>query len=291
VILTAVTAVLAVLSAALVAPSPAAAAPVRNDSKNEAIVFVHGINLNLNTDCTADWGRAGAVLRREGFTGQFVTYGYYRNNRRCTHNYNGTTDTSLNTVARNLATYIYDEFSRHGKPVDIVAHSMGGLIAHRAISGTQRGDSGFPSYLYVEDVVTLSTPHGGANSAHLCTTRLQCDQMQPGSDFIRSLRSNAPNPQSRFGTDWSTIGSWADEAVSWDSSMDMRAGHKYAYRPSARLGHTGIREHDSTARTFDLQWWHAEGPRNGVDLNAPVALSVAAQCLYRRRPWYVTTRR
>ena len=44
--------------------------------------------------------------------------------------------------------------------MDIVAHSMGGLIARVALLGSAQGWEGFPPKLDVNNVVTLSTPHG-----------------------------------------------------------------------------------------------------------------------------------
>jgi triacylglycerol esterase/lipase EstA (alpha/beta hydrolase family) len=273
----------------LVAPAPAsAAAPKRGDSKNEAIVFVHGINLSQNTDCTADWAAAGSVLRKQDFTGSFVTFGYYKDNKNCTKKVDGTTLTSLNTIAKELAKYIYNQFSKHNKPVDIVAHSMGGLIARKAISGTQRGEDGFPEFLYVEDVVTIATPHTGSNAAGLCaiaTQDLQCRQMATGSGWLKDLAEVAQNPQSKFGTDWSTIGSASDQYVSVASARGMSAGHAYTYRSSAKLDHTQIREHKSTAKTFDVDWSHAEGSRSGYNDSAEASLYITGNALHRWRTW------
>ena len=278
-------ALMSVLATLIVNPSPAAAAPVRNDSKNETVIFIHGWNSSENTDCAANWAQATSLLRnRAGWTGSFVTWGYYRNDRRCTVKYNGTEATSIDTLARSLANYIYNTYSRRGKSVDIVAHSMGGLIARRAVSGTQRRDSGFPPYVYVEDAVTLATPHLGTRVALACRTR-QCLQMQPGSDFMDRLKAQAQNPQSRFGTDWSNLGSEKDRTVSEGSAIGMSAGHKYTYLASANLSHSGIRTHNSTARTFDVKWRHATGPRSGVDRNARASLYIMANALYRWRVW------
>jgi pimeloyl-ACP methyl ester carboxylesterase len=277
--------VVSAIATLVVNPAPAAAAPVRDDSKNETVIFVHGWNSNETTDCTATWAKATSLLRdRIDWTGTFVTWGYYSADRNCTAKYNGTQETSLDTLARSLATYIYDNYSSRGEPVDLVAHSMGGLIARRAVAGTQRQDSGFPAYLYVEDAVTLATPHLGTPLAVACRT-LQCRQMESGSDFLDRIKVQAENPQSRFGTDWSTLGSEADVVVSESSAIGMSSGHKYTYLSNAGIDHTEMRTNDATPHTFDVKWWHASGPRSGTDLNAGPPLSVMANALHRWQAW------
>lgn len=276
----------AVLGTLIVNPtSAAAAAPVRNDSKNETVIFVHGWNNRENTDCAANWKPAETLLRNKTrWTGKFVTWGYYRGDKHCDVKYNGTQETSIDTLARSLANYIYNTYSRHNKSVDLVAHSMGGLIIRRAVSGTQRRDSGFPPYLYVEDAVTLSSPHAGTRVALLCS-KLQCRQMQSGSDFQDRMKRQAMNPQSKFGTDWSTLGSEKDGVVSEGSAIAMSSGHKYTYLANANLGHTEMRTNASAATTFDVKWRHATGPRSGIDRNARSPLYIMANALYYWRVW------
>ena len=68
-----------------------------------------------------------------------------------------TNDRPIQDIAADLANYI----DAQGKPVDIVAHSMGGLITRVALLGSAQGWEGFPPKLDVNNVVTLSTPHRG----------------------------------------------------------------------------------------------------------------------------------
>ena len=277
--------VLASLVAALMGSPASAAAPVRDDSKDETVIFVHGWNRNENTNCAATWAPAMSLLRdRSEWTGPLVTWGFYGGDQNCTAKFAGDQDTSIDTLARSLATYIYDNYSRHGRSVDLVAHSMGGLIIRRAVSGTERQDSGFPPYLYVEDAVTLATPHLGTLVALLCNS-LQCLQMQSGSDFMDRIARQAVNPQSASGTDWSTLGSESDLTVSEGSAIGMSSGHKYTYLTSANLSHDAIRRHDATTATFDVRWLHATGPRSGVDNNARASLYIMANALYYWRTW------
>jgi triacylglycerol esterase/lipase EstA (alpha/beta hydrolase family) len=67
---------------------------------------------------------------------------------------------------------------------------MGGLIARVALTGVSRGWKGFPPFLYVEDAVTLGTPHGGVAASWVRSCdETQCVQMRPGSKFLRVLAS------------------------------------------------------------------------------------------------------
>src|SRR5262249_51798749 len=131
-------------------------------------------------------------------------------------------NTSIKVLGQELAQEIWDHFSRYGIPVDVVAHSMGGLIIRAAIKGTQAHEAGFPPYLYVEDVSTLSTPHRGTanwGSTFVCSDQ-QCQDMKPGSSFFSWLGATyngyqpGENPQSAMGTDWTLIGFDDDQVVS-----------------------------------------------------------------------------
>lgn len=68
----------------------------------------------------------------------------------------------------------------YGSDVDIVAHSMGGLDSRWAIEkqGAAR---------YVDDLVTLGTPHQGTYAAYLGVLTEGGRNMIPGSDFLTEL--------------------------------------------------------------------------------------------------------
>ncbi|HEX7168280.1 MAG TPA: hypothetical protein VF230_14975, partial [Acidimicrobiales bacterium] len=137
--------------------------------------------------------------------------------------------------------------------VDIVAHSMGGLIARYALAQVARRHADFPPYLYVEDAVTLGTPHSGTGWASWCWTT-QCEQMRPGSSFVNWLGTNAPNPQGSGGTDWTAVGSYNDEIVSESSAVAMSASHKVLYLPSADVVHSDYYIDTTDARTADVNY-------------------------------------
>lgn len=171
----------------------------------------------------------------------------------------------IQDIARDLANYIDDAYTSHGQPVDIVAHSMGGLISRVALLGSAQGWAGFPAKLDVDDVVTLSTPHQGVAdpSAH---DDMQWNQMDPSSGFIDRLHEPGSGLGDEWasGTDWSLVGSEEDTTVNSDSGIDKGnyADQKYAYRDdpddSGEVGHTGVRTLYGE-NAYDLRYWHAGG--------------------------------
>jgi triacylglycerol esterase/lipase EstA (alpha/beta hydrolase family) len=218
--------------------SPASAAPTRNDSQNEAVYFVHGYSKDANSNC-AGWNAAMTKFRSLGWTGAFHTIGYYSGDTNCGVRIASTgTDTSIMELGRLLAWDIYNRHSKYGQSVDVVAHSMGGLVLRAAITGTSRGLSGWPAYIYVEDAVTIGTPHNGASSllTGLCNS-VQCAQMRKGSSFLTSLADNA---QAAGGTDWTMIGTEDDDTVMVESATTESggAGHYVWYYSGQGLEHT-----------------------------------------------------
>ncbi|MEY4339770.1 MAG: hypothetical protein RLZ14_1620, partial [Actinomycetota bacterium] len=163
-----------------------------------------------------------------------LTVAYNNNDYNCDLRVPGIADNNMNTslddVAREFANLVWNNYTSQGVPVAISAHSMGGLVVRRAITGVMNHDAGFPRYLYVPDVTTSGTPHFGAMVAGLCAAsiNLQCLQMTAGLDglprhlFIWALDLYG-NPQgdTYYGTDWTLIGSWCDEAVGGLSSLRM----------------------------------------------------------------------
>ncbi len=95
--------------------------------------------------------------------------------------HSGTThsnNTSIRHLAWHLANYIATNFTARDLVVDVVAHSMGGLMIRYALA--KQGVDSFPR-LKVEDVVTLGSPHNGASFAALMGTT-QGAEMEPSID-------------------------------------------------------------------------------------------------------------
>lgn len=222
-------------------------------SVNSPVLFVHGFNSNASIPggCNGStmWGDAKSYLSSHGYTGQLITIGYYNGDTGCDVNlYNqqnshcsnyyagntGTTNEDQSHIACNLSWYIWNNFTQKGQNVQIVAHSMGGMIVRWAMYAT--GSSSMPPYLYVGKIVTMASPHNGIpwGGSATCGVCLQLAELQQtGSSFLSTLQNNAQNPQARGGTNWTIMGStcetWLNGGVDPSSEMGMSAQSKVLY--------------------------------------------------------------
>ncbi|KAB2345156.1 esterase/lipase family protein [Actinomadura rudentiformis] len=219
-------------------PAAAAAAPGRTNTKTRPIYLIHGYQWTGGTDCK-QWNKTKSYFKDIGWTGKLITWGYYKKNENCSVEYGGDTGTDMKWVSRSLAWHIYNNYTSKGKTVDVVAHSMGGLVIRNAIARVKRKHDGFPSKLYVEDVVTVGTPHSGTAKANACPTA-QCKQMRPGGGHLKWLNGlPSSNFQATGGTNWTAIGSHADGIISVDSATSFsRAQHKVRYPKAEEVGHS-----------------------------------------------------
>lgn len=265
---------------ALVSVAPTAHAASYISSTNWPVLFIHGFSgTNPNgssngVDCNATWGSAESYLRGSHningqslhWTGQFITLGYYTGDTNCNvslgsyashcSNYNagnqGTNNETLYHLACELDWYIWLNWSQYGKNVQIVTHSMGGLIARYGIYQWSRHyNSSFTAItnLYVQDVVTLDTPHGGVPVVSLfaCGNCTQFDEMQSPDNFMQELYNGTTtngvfhpgqNPQGAgWGTDWTLMGSFGSNfgipcdvvEYQYHSATYMAGGHKSGF--------------------------------------------------------------
>ncbi len=137
----------------------ARAAPVRR-ADIRTVVFVHGLAANRSSFLPLQ-----AYLRWHGYTRQ-LSIGYRSRG-------------SLEKLAIELKKRIDGQIQ--GGRIDIVAHSMGGLIARcyvQQLGGERR----------VDRLITLGTPHGGTHAANFVPAAL-VRQLLPGSPFIETLNS------------------------------------------------------------------------------------------------------
>ncbi|MDQ0932087.1 esterase/lipase family protein [Streptomyces turgidiscabies] len=105
----------------------------------------------------------------------------------------------IRTAAELLGRHIEEICRRTGQPrVDIVGHSLGGLIARYYVQRLG-GD------LRVRTLVTLGTPHSGTRVAPLANAHPIVRQMRPGSEVIEELRLPAPDCRTRFVSFWSDL--------------------------------------------------------------------------------------
>ncbi|MET8328331.1 alpha/beta fold hydrolase [Streptomyces sp. NPDC005181] len=105
----------------------------------------------------------------------------------------------ISTAAELLGRHIEEICARTGHhEVDIVGHSLGGLIARyyvQRLGGDRR----------VRTLVTLGTPHGGTAVAPMASAHPIVRQMRSGSAPIEELRRPAPGCRTRFVSFWSEL--------------------------------------------------------------------------------------
>ncbi|MCA1811368.1 MAG: hypothetical protein LC623_05085, partial [Halobacteriales archaeon] len=171
-------------------------------------------------------------------------------------------DTDLRHLAYHLAWWFYDTYGT--KKVDVVAHSMGGLLVRYAIAMVEHKDPNFPPALNIEDIVTMGTPHSGAKLGCL-RSDLQGQQMCPSDDTMKWLTAEAQDAQGVAGTDWTLMGADDDDAVSTSSATGMIANHKVQYpndfggTANTAYEHSDYYQDNSTAADGDADWQEANG--------------------------------
>lgn len=286
--------------------APVARAWTSPDKATTPILFVHGYNNSLGCPSVdeAMWNALKGDLVEDGWTGpkraigfyscdtnvasndwldQYGSHSKYYATSPCsplcsTHEY-GTAghlshnrNTDLRHLAYHLAWFIYENYSKHGQSVQIVAHSMGGLIVRWMLYAEQNkstiGQGLFPPKLYVQDVYTVSTMHNGVIYAFVGST-WQAEQMQSGSSFINAINANSSgrDPQATDGTDWTTMGNYpadADFVVSDTSAVHMDGGHKLLY-VDPRYTHGGSL--NDTNESWDALTYRCDGCGAGTSIS------------------------
>ncbi|MFI6939348.1 lipase family alpha/beta hydrolase [Streptomyces sp. NPDC050418] len=105
----------------------------------------------------------------------------------------------IRQAARLLGAHVEELCARTGqREVDIVGHSLGGLIARyyvQCLGGDRR----------VRTLVTLGTPHGGTSVVPAMNAHPIVRQMRPGSEVIAELAAPAPGCRTRFVSFWSDL--------------------------------------------------------------------------------------
>ncbi|MFC8666705.1 esterase/lipase family protein [Streptomyces sp. NPDC057199] len=105
----------------------------------------------------------------------------------------------IRTAAELLGRHIEEICERTGRhEVDIVGHSLGGLIARyyvQCLGGDVR----------VRTLVTLGTPHSGTRVVPLMNAHPIVRQMRPGSGVLDELCQPAPHCRTRFVSFWSDL--------------------------------------------------------------------------------------
>lgn len=232
--------------------------------------------------CQGTWGTAESYFKSHGWSGKLLTVGYYRgdwqNGNSCNiqfdsqakdsqgnsitnHQSNcdtypsvdplftldeGSNNQDLGNIACQLAWYIYNQYSSAGKNVEVIAHSMGGMIIRYALDRVYAQDPAFPPFLFVPTVITFATPHGGipdpggawwACGKCVMISNLQQDAGDP-SYFINTLLKETVAPMGSPGvpTQWTLMGSYCESflkgtGVTADSSLQF---------PNSRSGYPAV---------------------------------------------------
>jgi hypothetical protein len=231
---------------ALVQPQPARAYVV---ASSWPVVLVHGFSSTSSDDCQAEFPQVKAYLAAHNWTGGVISVGYYSADTNCDTSIvnwsalhdpidhcaldyevagmDGTNNEDLRHVACELDWYLYDNWWVHGWNVDLVAHSMGGLIARWGMAAS--GGS-LPTVRYTQDIFTAGTPHEGLAQILPCGC-VQAQEMFTTDPFIQALQTSGQNPQGTAGTTWTMIGSYCDGTT----AIGMDGGHKVRYHTPCYL--------------------------------------------------------
>ncbi|MFB6347739.1 MAG: esterase/lipase family protein [bacterium] len=114
-----------------------------------------------------------------------------------------TTVGGVEGYAEKVCSKLEDVSVNHGgKQVDVIAHSMGGLDT-RWCAEKQKGQ------YYLDDLITVATPHQGTVVALLGTITPAGRDMVPGSSFLNELNTGALSDAVEYTAVWGTL----DEAV------------------------------------------------------------------------------
>lgn len=246
-------------------PAPGSA---YTSSRAYPVLLVHGYDPDFSCagyDVASTWYYVKSTLQSLGWTGGIVGLKYYW----CDTNYDASVDShgshtvhyasqghydppgsapkshtpnaDIRHLAYHLAWYIYNNYTSVGTNIQLIGHSMGGLIIRTMLKEFAAGDPDYPSTLYVQDAVTWGTPHNGAGTN--CSSwpgahSFQEYQFCPGSSFIADLNTNL-NPQASLGTDWTNIASEGDTLVTVSSALYMYPVHRVDYVNPA-FSHTGF---------------------------------------------------
>lgn len=134
--------------------------------------------------------------------------------------FDGSTSEDIQHLACELAWLIWDNFTSQGKPVLVVAHSMGGLIVRDALYLTSKKPFDpadptfvpFPDHLNVPAAVTLASPHMGVSGLEGNWAEWDCNCAQPdqmtsssSNTWLNDLIAHGANPQAAGGTAWLTM--------------------------------------------------------------------------------------
>lgn len=138
----------------------------------------------ISADSTETFGNLAQYLESDG-----VPVVYFFDN--CAEGPNQTIEVLANDLATFLGTVTYDTGAQVTQ-IDLVAHSIGGLIARAYLAGLQPSEALTPPInTLVRDLVLIATPNFGsfvaANFAGIIPAGTQSAELIPGSAFLWNL--------------------------------------------------------------------------------------------------------
>jgi uncharacterized protein (TIGR03437 family) len=150
-------------------------------------------------------------------------------------------DVPIEVLAQQLNAYIATLSFSDGSPLtqlDLVAHSMGGLIARAYLAGLQSDGSVVPPLTpKVRKFIELATPNFGSFQAHLFTST-QTGEMLPGSPFLWNLATWNQRLDDLRGVDALAVigngGPIGTQANQSDGLVSLSSGSLGFTRPDAR---------------------------------------------------------
>lgn len=156
-------------------------APVRVQKKGETpVMLVHGYGANSASMMFLHW-----MLRRLGWPNVFVV-----SYTPPTANARGLAQQVANHAERIMAACEADR-------IDIVCHSMGGVLARYALLNLDLAGKG-------DRIVTLGSPHRGSRVAGLVPAMGSAAQMRHGSPFVEEVGADGDTPgEACFYSIWS----------------------------------------------------------------------------------------
>jgi len=262
--------VVVLLSAGLLFVRPPQA---RAGSSSAPVLLIHGWNPNSAQDCDSgsEWGTVETYFRNHGVSNAH-SEGFYTGDTNCWDHLNlydgrcsdwydsGANNGTVNEDIRHrsclLAWRIWDYWSQYDTTIEVVAHSMGGILIRQAMNDTPWVGA-FPPYLRISDVVTAGSPHQGlldgtawaaqqaqwVNPFYCPPLCFEISQLEKSNPLMSNLNSTsfrngfARNPQGRGGADWTTMSSNNDEVL---RTCDTNMEHLGAPGDVARGGLCGL---------------------------------------------------
>ena len=149
---------------------------------NPPVVFLNGYHLTCTgTSLTGTFGNAAVVLQAAQRVSLFFD--------NCSIPNRPSIERLAAAFGQFLTSLKYSDGSAV-PTVDVVAHSMGGLIVRTYLAGKAEGSATFtpPAGVAIRKAIFLATPHFGTTIARLISDP-QTTQMSPGSQFLYDLNT------------------------------------------------------------------------------------------------------